>query len=61
MILWKIFMEYLRRGWTNIGYKWFDLEYIVYGNTLYETETIKKDDGIHTIEKFKENSINNGK
>lgn len=59
MMLYKMFIEYLRYHWMKIGYKLFDLEYVVYGNLSYETETIKKEDGIHIVEKFKENSINN--
>lgn len=60
MMLYQKFIEYLRHYWMHIGYKLFDLEYIVYGNKKYETHTVKKEDGIHTIEKFKANSINNG-
>lgn len=47
-------LEKLRKKWEKIGIQLFDLNYVIYGNAIYETRLDKYADGsIHIIDSIK--------
>jgi len=46
--------EEKRKLWERVGFTHFLLDYLTYGNTIYETRLQKYSDGsIHTIDEYK--------
>ena len=47
-------LERLRKKWEKIGLQLFDLNYVIYGNAIYETRLDKYADGsIHIVDSIK--------
>ena len=47
-------LESYRKKWERLGFKYFNLNYVIYGNDIYETKLEKYSDGsIHTLDSYK--------